>query len=87
MDLSIYSIPLDTTKKQIRILELKPFNTFNDLSADFDVHCKLHMKSFEDADYCALSYTWGDPNENAHIFIEGDCVRVGKNLEAALSRL
>lgn len=35
-------------------------------------------------DYVALSYTWGDPNETRDILLNGDRMKVGRNLESTL---
>lgn len=35
-------------------------------------------------DYLALSYEWGNPNENRDILLNGNRMKVGRNLESAL---
>lgn len=59
-------------------------------STDFssEIHCTLEKVSlFQNPQYEALSYTWGDSRDTRPIRINGEIVRVRTNLEAALRRL
>lgn len=76
--------PLDSTKKEIRLLALKPG------SSDSPLECSLFTTALDVApDYECLSYTWGDSESH-----EQDVIKVGRrvvpvtpNLRHALHRL
>ncbi|KAK8075658.1 Heterokaryon incompatibility protein 6-OR allele [Apiospora hydei] len=71
--------PLPRSDRHIRLLELKPGNP-NDI-----VTAKLITHRLEDAtDYEALSYTWGNPEEHQTIQCNGVPIRVTPNLFNAL---
>jgi hypothetical protein len=86
---------LDTSKREIRLLEILPPQNDSD-----KVRCRLHTVSLDgEPEYIALSYVWGDKdddcdrNENSgksmkkHIFINNDAIPVMLNLVAALKNL
>ena len=74
--------PLDSSQQQIRLLHLLPG------SWDDTIECKLVTVSLQDSPaYNALSYVWGDKNDTCKIHVEGEDVRVTKNLFAALRRI
>ena len=82
-------IPLDTKRKQIRLLELLPGRRNDDIRGNLRVVSLNKLPSYE-----ALSYTWGEPVEakesveRKSLCING-CQRIGitKNLFTALRRL
>jgi Heterokaryon incompatibility protein (HET) len=74
--------PLDTRKREIRLVILAP-GSFED-----DVHCTLRRVSLdENVEYEALSYTWGDPSITDEIFLHSQSFQVTTNLVSALRHL
>ncbi|KAJ4193894.1 hypothetical protein NW767_010133 [Fusarium falciforme] len=71
--------PLDTRKYETRVLKL-PANS----SENFEL---ITVSLDDDPEYAALSYLWGDPQDQEIITVQGHEVGVTKNLAAALSRL
>jgi hypothetical protein len=67
---------------EIRLLKVFP-------AADFDarVECALDCVSLDDANYNALSYTWGDPKDLVPIHVNGHQFLVRRNLKSALRHL
>jgi hypothetical protein len=78
--------PLSSNIDSIRLLRLLPHR---DKAAD--IQCELFDYSLHELHgthlYEALSYVWGDPNENLPIFVRGNRFNVTINLHAALLRL
>ncbi|RSL83701.1 hypothetical protein CEP51_004342 [Fusarium floridanum] len=71
--------PLDTEKSEIRMLKLPPKGSEN-----FEL---ITVSLHDDPKYAALSYLWGDPEDQEIITVQGHKAGVRKNLAAALSRL
>jgi hypothetical protein len=68
---------LDRTIRLIRIVFTTPH-----------VCCEFHVVSLEDQPvFSALSYMWGDPNNQGTVFVDGSSVSVTVNLVAALRHL
>lgn len=67
---------------QIRILELLPGEAEEPISVRI-----LHAPITEISNCEALSYEWGSPTQDVHIFCEGKTLKVTPNLVAALKRL
>ncbi|PYH87748.1 hypothetical protein BO71DRAFT_278381, partial [Aspergillus ellipticus CBS 707.79] len=67
---------------EIRLLALEP-------GRDEDIiRCQLkHVFLSDNPKYEALSYVWGDPNEQDYIYCNGKQVRIGKELFNALKSL
>jgi hypothetical protein len=81
---TIYS-KLDTTSKSIRLLEL-----WSAVDNDEPLRCDLVAVSLDDLpDFEALSYMWGEPDDEAkfQIWVNGASVRVRQNLWYALQGL
>lgn len=80
---SIYdSLPLRKDQLSTRILTLLPG------SHDDDIQCRLRVISINAfSDYEALSYTWGDPNDQREIRVNNTPLMVTRNLEEALPQL
>ena len=75
--------PLDSSKREIRILIVHPASDPKD-----KIKCNLIHKRLDDAvDYCGLSYTWGNPNDRRPIWLDGVRFEVTVNLEEALRQL
>ena len=72
--------PLDKGKEHIRILHLPPG------AFDTDIRCELSIEltktSFE-----ALSYVWGDTDDNRVIEVQGHQMEITPNLESALRHI
>jgi Heterokaryon incompatibility protein (HET) len=76
-------MPLDHTRREIRLLELDSAQ-----NATTDITCTLHHVSLNsNPEYAALSYAWGSPSETCMIILQGQETRVTENLFAALQRL
>jgi hypothetical protein len=73
--------PLDTTRREIRLLVLYPdTNIFSS--------CRLiHVSMEENLDYEALSYVWGSQADNKQTSINGQQLSVTANLKEALDHL
>jgi hypothetical protein len=78
--------PLSSDFDSIRLLRLMPHR---DKAAD--IQCELFDYSLHEPHgthlYEALSYVWGDLNENLPIFVNGNRFNVTTNLHAALLQL
>lgn len=78
------NLPLEPSRKEIRLLTVEP-GQWNE-----DVRTKLHVASLEDGiQYSALSYVWGqlDPDAGQRVWVNGHDVPVTPNLFLALRRL
>lgn len=73
-----------TEPDSIRLLILQPG------SFEQEIHCSLIRTTISHCDrdivnhYIAISYVWGDPNEKRRVYVDGNPVLIGANLEAAL---
>lgn len=80
--------PLRPDKQEIRLLHLLSLEEDrSSLGSDHQtlVSCRLEHASLEDRPYyTALSYTWGDPSATHEIILNGQLLRVTKNLEYVL---
>ena len=77
----IYST-LETSRREIRLLELKYINS-NEV-----LHCVLNTASLHtDLTFTALSYCWGDETQRCRINIDGQDATITKNLGLALKYL
>jgi hypothetical protein len=73
---------LDSTRREIRILELLPGQRGD------SIQCRLATASLSSGPhYEALSYCWGDPTAQKAIFCDGAVLHVTVNLYSALKRL
>jgi hypothetical protein len=86
-EVSSYSYkPLPRGPDSIRLLHLLPHN-----DKDAQIHCRLVDIRLGDPEqvhpYEALSYFWGDEDDNRTISINGDILLVRRHLYEALSRL
>jgi hypothetical protein len=78
--------PLDTSKRQIRVITLQSNNLYPNTRCD--VSCKLRTVSLDEKPtYEALSYFWGDPTETQTILLNRIRFNVTINLYKALLRL
>ena len=78
---SVYH-PLDSTKREIRLVTLKAGAEPDQLA------CQLMSVSLNGStSYYALSYVWGDPNDRESIFLNGHAFEVTHNLAIALRYL
>ena len=78
-------LPLDSTQKEVRLLELVPAET-----ADENIECALvENDSLADAHdrYLAISYFAGDPTNTVNISVNGLPFNVFANLATAVKRL
>jgi hypothetical protein len=67
--------PLNSSKKQIRLIKLSPQHD------DGIIHCDLETYDFEDApEYVALSYTWGPSKPLFNVYVENQSIQVRENL-------
>ena len=74
--------PLDTSKRDVRVLQLLP-GSWSDT-----VECNLVKQSLDHhPNYEALSYAWGDHNQTRPITVDGCTLHVTANLQAGLRRL
>jgi hypothetical protein len=74
--------PLDTSRRQIRLVEIFPATSANDTEP---VQCRLTVKYLDNAPpYLALSYVWGDATITQDIILNGMPRSVTTNLAAAL---
>ncbi|KAK4493623.1 hypothetical protein PRZ48_014341 [Zasmidium cellare] len=74
--------PLRSEDQEIRLLRLHPASS----TTGDDIQCDLFTASLADGDlrYDALSYCWGDPKPRKNVYINGQGVGTGPELEAAL---
>ncbi|KAI0534178.1 heterokaryon incompatibility protein-domain-containing protein [Xylaria digitata] len=81
-DASIYD-PLDSSRQEIRTITVALGRLGEDV-----VTCKLNIVSLLDNPaFEALSYSWGPPRPTCRIFINGQRLAVGQNVESALAHL
>lgn len=90
---AVHGSRLDSSKKQIRLLQILPRETplaqgEHDPEEE-TVRCRMTKILLEDFDkqpplFNALSYAWGNPNEQTNIVINGATTSVTTNLESAL---
>ena len=79
---TIYS-PLDTSRNEIRLLEISPSDDEDALIA-----CSLHTASLDDAPFfMPVSYVWGDQSNPQEILVDGKLFHVGQNLAQLLNTL
>jgi hypothetical protein len=77
-------LPLDSSKRQIRLLTLDQVTEQNGTS----LQCTLQTASLNDQiEFVALSYCWGDYKVTRSILVNGTPRHVSENLAAALNRL
>jgi hypothetical protein len=75
--------PLDSTKSEIRVIEISPAEFRRDV-----IVCYLRTVSLlNKPEYEALSYVWGDTRGKKHILVDGNRIPVTKSLFAALECL
>ncbi|KAF2995073.1 hypothetical protein E8E13_002682 [Curvularia kusanoi] len=75
VDKYIYE-PLDLTKRQIRLLTIRPST-----SPDDPVQCDIQVFDMHDAPpYVTLSYVWGEAISVRYIILNGGWLRIGANL-------
>ena len=74
--------PLNQSDPQIRLLSVRASDLTDDLSFFMD---RTFLR--EVPVYFALSYVWGDPNDNTTITVNGHNVQVTKNLADALRHI
>jgi hypothetical protein len=80
---SIYA-PLDSTRREIRLLELLPIPDDEDTLVSWTIS----VVSLDDQpDYTALSYVWGDASITGTILLNGVRTTVTRNLATALQHL
>jgi Heterokaryon incompatibility protein (HET) len=73
--------PLDSTAKEIRLLNIEPGSVGV-------VHCSLsHVSLKEPPVYEALSYTWGDSKKQKDVILHGSSVAIIEELESTLRNL
>jgi hypothetical protein len=73
--------PLPDSKTHIRLIKL--------LQGNFGQHvtCELSTWALDEApEYCAISYTWGDPALSANITVNGQSMLVRRNCEYVLQQ-
>src|SRR6478609_9706004 len=76
----LYQTPLDTSKPEIRLLEVVEDNGV--------VSCKLHTVTFsKQLRFAALSYVWGSAADRVNNNINGVEVPVSKSLARALKEV
>ncbi|USP81699.1 hypothetical protein yc1106_08973 [Curvularia clavata] len=74
--------PLNTSRKEIRLLHLHPGN-WND-----DIECHLETVSLNNhPSFQAISYVWGDATKKQHITVNGHQLAVTENVVTGLQRL
>jgi hypothetical protein len=74
--------PLDTLRKQIRLVEIFPATSADDTEP---VQCRLNVTNLDHAPpYLALSYVWGDAAITQDVILNGLLHPVTTNLAAAL---
>jgi hypothetical protein len=71
------SVPIDTKRREIRLIEILPGQD-NQL-----ISCRFHGHELcsPDLEYAAISYTWGDPRSPTYnILVDGTTFTVRQNL-------
>ena len=78
--------PLDSARKEIRILE---FDDVTLVQADEPLRCEVRIVSLLhlDVEFDAISYSWGSARSSHFIQIRDGLVSVGRNTELALRYL
>jgi hypothetical protein len=77
---------LDSSQKQIRLLQLESRNT--SMTKTLGISCTLNQISrLINPVYMALSYTWGDQSRTRPILVDDTKAPITENLEAALHHL
>ncbi|RFU27734.1 hypothetical protein B7463_g8590, partial [Scytalidium lignicola] len=75
--------PVDASRREIRLLVLKPAPNFED-----NINCELRKVSLYDKpEYASLSYAWGDPSVTSQIFVHGHPFMATTSLVSALRHL
>lgn len=75
--------PLDTTKKEIRLLKILPR-----LTNSGELNLELFTSTLDsDIGFCALSYVWGDPGQMVSAVANGQRVSIAWTLDAALKNI
>jgi hypothetical protein len=75
------------TKLNPKRLEIRLLKVFPAASLDARVECTLDCVSLDNANFNALSYTWGDPKDLLPIYVNNHEFLVRRNLESALRHL
>jgi len=75
--------PLDTAKREIRILTILPWT--QDCSDPLDLTLD-HVSLDSPGSFVALSYTWGEPNPRFTVNMHGVDFEVRQNLYTTLLR-
>ncbi|EEU36529.1 uncharacterized protein NECHADRAFT_81217 [Fusarium vanettenii 77-13-4] len=76
-ELETHYLPLDTSRKQIRLLEI--------ISITPKIICKFHTVSLLDnPSFCALSYVWGDESDTQDITVNDSYRSITSSLGNAL---
>jgi hypothetical protein len=82
MNQSTFYTPLNASRQEIRLLQLRPGNT------DDTIVCDLTIASLQEApQYEALSYVWGDQKDTLPIEVCNESFSVTTNLEEVLRQL
>lgn len=76
-------LPLDAVANEIRVIVVA---TDPDPEAPLILHL-AHCPIVSEVAYYALSYTWGDDSESTEVIVNGQKLRIRKNLEGALRAL
>ena len=70
-------------RKEVRLAVLRPANSYT-----ADIRCDLQVVSlYDDPQYHAISYVWGDSKKVRPIYLNGILWQVTENLESALRRV
>jgi len=83
--------PLDRSRREIRLIELRPFESKPGLFAALKqlwrgtIRCEMRQESLDDhPDFVALSYVWGSAHRTRAIELNGAIIEVTEALEEAL---
>lgn len=79
---SYCNINLNHTQKEIRRVILQPVNQGSSITCSLD-----KVSLFDDPEYEALSYVWGNPNTRENIALDSSPFSVTQNLAVALHHL
>ena len=76
-------------RDECRLIRLKPRDCLHGatLAQNGTLFCIVEHSFVGKTPYVALSYVWGDENDRRPIFVNGDLVHIGTNLEEALREL
>ncbi|KAK5123552.1 hypothetical protein LTR85_002590 [Meristemomyces frigidus] len=77
-----YRARLNAERREIRILTLHPGTPPSPIRCSLSVHSLSDLPTYD-----ALSYAWGDANIRRGIVVDGEQLRVTRNLEVALWHL